>query len=88
MDNKEKYLKVLQLIAIQQIQIEIIDSLIESNVLKQKTKFLAKNFLTEIEKFQKDFFDNRDEFKQTDKLLKFLDKKYKKLLSEIEIVVK
>ncbi len=87
--DKETYVQVLQLIAIQQIQIDLIDDLIEKKILRMQTKYLAKSFLDNILKFQNEFFGNDLEIlTENDKLLKFLDEELKKVIGCIEVEIK
>lgn len=84
----ETYKQVLQLIATQQIQIDLIDSLIEKKILKNDSKYLAKAFLDNMIKFQNKFFGNDKEIiTENDKLIDFVQSEFEKVIEKIEFEI-
>ncbi len=86
--DNQTYVQLLQLVAIGQIQIDLIDNLLEKRVLKNESKYLAKRFQENLEKFQKAFFAGDEIIAENDKLIKYLKEETDKMLSCIQFEIK
>ena len=87
-EGNKTYVEILQLVAIGQIQIDLIDTLIDKKVLRQESKYLAKRFQENIEKFQKAFFSDSEIITENDKLIEFLKEETDKMLNCIKFEIK
>lgn len=86
--DNQTYFEILQLVAIGQTQIDLIDTLIEKRVLKMESKYLAKRFQENLEKFQKAFFAGNEIIAENDNLIQFLKEETDKMLSCIQFEIK
>ena len=86
-DNKT-YVELLQLVAIGQMQIDLIDTLIEKNIIRQDSKRKAKIFQQSLEAFQKVFFVGNEIINENDKLIQFIKEETEKMISCIQFEIK
>jgi len=86
-DNKT-YVELLQLVAIGQMQIDLIDVLIEKGILRQDSKRKAKMFQESLEAFQKVFFVGNEIISENDKLIQFIKEETEKMISCIQFEIK
>ena len=86
-DNKT-YVELLQLVAIGQLQIDLIDTLIEKGILRQDSKRKAKIFQESLEAFQKVFFVGNEIITENDKLIQFIKEETEKMISCIQFEIK
>ena len=86
-DNKT-YVELLQLVAIGQMQIDLIDVLMEKGILRQDSKRKAKMFQESLEAFQKVFFVGNEIISENDKLIQFIKEETEKMINCIEFEIK
>ena len=86
-DNKT-YVELLQLVAIGQLQIDLIDTLIEKGILRQDSKRKAKIFQESLESFQKVFFVGNEIISENDKLIQFIKEETEKMINCIQFEIK
>ncbi len=86
-DNKT-YVELLQLVAIGQMQIDLIDVLIEKGILRQDSKRKAKIFQESLEAFQKVFFVGNEIITENDKLIQFIKEETEKMIDCIQFEIK
>lgn len=82
----ETYVQILQLVALQQIQIDLLDNLIEKKYIRFNVKYIAKSFQNKIEELQKNFFLKElplEILTENEKLISFVKEEFEKTLSQI-----